>query len=533
MRRSTFLPSYQSPRPPERPSPAPFATGVVAKAQTLDDALKFTVAADASPPRRPGGNTAALASPSTTAAFATLFSDFESGALSLEGFRVRMRALGLAETPESSRILSQPGRVRLAELKTALRRSGVEDGGNEGLGGGGGTAAGSSRAYFSTAALGDIDNRAAGRALGLVARGEGAVPGAFEETGAGALLRGEGAALPRSATNELSPTGEMATNPYKMRSRQADYVDSASMRDALTSAHVMSPSTDGRRARARSLLSQIDAGAVREADIPARLRECGFSMDDVADLAPLLRNFYKTGKLDVQRARAYGERHCAAAFLLIFITPCPLRTTAVHVLNAAITAAEPSRGGVDGLGQALHDAAVFCSPGAASSKNAESASAPASQYGSRAWLREHPHTEPAGHEHDRHHYVPPEEDTKLSRPARYAAARHKALGTTEFASPPPPPPNRRVPYAENDNASLTSASAAWGRPLGGPMAYGIFQDPHSPPQCADFIARRRADVDEMSAQISRGIELAEESLDPTIFLSPTRLKMSEGYKFTT
>lgn len=231
------------------------------------------------------------------------------GAVSLDVFRARMRALGVAETPEATRLLSQAGHIRLAELKAALRRGGAEDGA---FGGGGGApvAGGvrSAAALFSTSALGDIDNRAAGRALGLVARGEHAPYGAFEESGVGALLAGRGDSLPRAATSDASPTAELSTHASKLRSlRAVECIDSDAVRDALTSTFALPAAADGARARARSLLSQIDAGAVREADVPARLLEMtGVALADAPDLVPIFRTFFRTGKLDLQRASESG-----------------------------------------------------------------------------------------------------------------------------------------------------------------------------------------------------------------------------------
>jgi hypothetical protein len=304
-RSSAFSPLHS---PPPRPSPAPFAVHASTPTTPASD-FAFLVAANAAAaPSRPGGNAAALSSPTTSAAFTALFSDFEMGAVSLDGFRARMRSLGVAETPEATRLLSQAGHIRLAELKAALRRGGAEDGG---FGGGGGPVAGGVRSaatHFSTAALGDIDNRAAGRALGLVARGEHAPYGAFEESGVGALLAGRGDSLPRAATSDASPTAELSTHASKLRSlRAVEYIDSDAVRDALTSSFALPAAADGARARARSLLSQIDAGAVREADVPARLLEMtGVSLTDAPDLVPIFRTFFRTGKLDLQRASESG-----------------------------------------------------------------------------------------------------------------------------------------------------------------------------------------------------------------------------------
>lgn len=294
--------------PPARPSPAPFAVHAsTPTTPAIDASFAFMIASNAPVPTRPGGNAAALASPTTSAAFTALFSDFETGAVTLDGFRARMRSLGVCETPEATRILSQAGHIRLAELKAALRRSGAEDGGI----GGSGTVAGgvrSSAAYFSTSALGDIDNRAAGRALGLVARGEHAPYGAFEESGVGALLAGRGDTLPRAATSDVSPTADLSQHASKLRSlRTVEYIDSDAVRDVLTNSFALPAAADGARARARSLLSQIDAGAVREADLPGRLLEMtGVSLNDVPDLAPIFRAFYRTGKLDLQRASEFS-----------------------------------------------------------------------------------------------------------------------------------------------------------------------------------------------------------------------------------
>ena len=154
------------------------------------------------------------------------------------------------------------------------------------------------------------------------------------------------------------------------------------------------------------------------------------------------------------------------------------------------------------------------------------------QMGSPAWAHELPHAAPAFAAHHRHHQLAPEDDPALSRSARSAAARHKILGTTELAPPPPPLPHDHCPpYAENDASSRQSAAAAWGRPRGGPMAYGIFSDPHAPAATAAQISQRRDDKIELAAQVDRGQQLQKMSASPLVFLSPERAAVSEGYKF--
>lgn len=63
------------------------------------------------------------------------------------------------------------------------------------------------------------------------------------------------------------------------------------------------------------------------------------------------------------------------------------------------------------------------------------------------------------------------------------------------------------------------------------MAYGLFSDPHAPAPTAAQVAQRRDDRAELAAQVHRGAELQRMSASPSVFLSPERAAVTDGYKF--
>jgi len=234
---------------------------------------------------RPGGNAAALASPPTATAFREAFCAFENGAVPIDTFRARLNALGIAETPEATRLLSQPTRIGFAALSVALRRGGAEDGfliPNAGFGPGGGPAGARAR---STVVESDIESNCRATSKAREDRSTAQI-----ESGAGLLLRGLGDTLPQNATTDSVPNA-----PFSMKTATASQYRVGDHEEKSNEAETV-------RVRARSLLATVEGGTLREYEATARFVDAGLFPAAIPGLATSLRCFFNGGRLDKETA---------------------------------------------------------------------------------------------------------------------------------------------------------------------------------------------------------------------------------------
>ena len=271
--------------PPPARSVVPFAqdeSRVAAPISSGASSYAFLQSATAVATGRPGGNAAALASPPTASAFREAFCAFENGAVAVDGFRARLNALGITETPEATRLLGQPTRIGFAALSVALRRGGAEDGlviPVNGFGPGGGPSGARAR---STVNESDIESSYRATSKAREDRSTAQI-----ESGAGLLLRGLGDALPQSATSDPQPHAHLSlkTATATEYDRQGDQGGGAT-------------EAAGVRGRARALLAAVDGGRMREAEATARFVDAGLFPAAIPGLASALQGYFGCGRLD-------------------------------------------------------------------------------------------------------------------------------------------------------------------------------------------------------------------------------------------
>lgn len=437
---------------------------------------------------RPGGNAAALSSPLTASSFRELFCAMENGSMPVNTFRARIVSLGINETPEATRLLTQPTRIGFAALTSALRRGGAEDGlvmPSAGMGPGAMPAGARAR---STVIESDIDSNV--RALTKAREDR---TSAQIESGAGALLRGQGDKLPPGATSDLSPLAPLSQHHHTARQdRGYDQIESgagALLRNDAAS--LPSRDADGARARARALLAAVEGGGLREAEAMARFSDAGLPPSAIPGLSSSLRNYFNGGRVDATSAMRAVDSYLAERL----------------PQNSDLLSGE-----IAGALKGMH---TFRSPRP----------------------REGPEAAACG-------IIPVSRDAEPSpAPDRFAAARARALGDSigwGAGSLNPPPPLRTSagaaaaalrPPPFNTDARATSAAAEWGRPLGGPLS------PHAGPVRKDTperMSQRRADAREIAGQVERGKELRAASTIESLIgaeRSAMHVKETAGYQF--
>jgi hypothetical protein len=268
------------------------------------DSYEFQTAvarANSAPAPSAHQNLALLSDAATLERLRGLFAQYDAGSLPLDAFRARMAALGLCETPEASRVLQQ-----LPLAFTALQRA--LKSGNEALAAPDARFGAASRADvagpYHTSRLSNIliDSRA-----GPTLKGREDVGAAAQESGAGALLRGQGGALPPGATQR--EPGERAA--LSERTQHARVTHPSALVEAGAGALLRGEgaalhprAADGAWERARQVLVLVDGGALRRGDAEARLGELGLTPANAPGLAAALKGYYDAGRLDVRAAMA-------------------------------------------------------------------------------------------------------------------------------------------------------------------------------------------------------------------------------------
>jgi hypothetical protein len=268
-----------------------------------NDSYEFTSAvarAHNAPTPAAHSNLSLLSDASFLERFRGLFAQLDAGALPLDAFRARLASLGLAETPEASRVLQQLP-VTFTALQRALKS------GNEALSAPDARFGAASR----TDAMGPYHTSrqsnimADVRAGPSVAAREDRATGA-RESGAGALLRGEGGALPRGAT-QLEP-GErgacLSEHTQHARVTHPSALVESGVGALLRGEPLHPRNTDAVFERARAVLAQVDGGGLRLGDAEVRLGEAGFTPAVAPALFAALKGYYTSGRLDMRGAMA-------------------------------------------------------------------------------------------------------------------------------------------------------------------------------------------------------------------------------------
>ena len=464
--------------PPPARSIAPFALNNDAVSAPISSgANSYAFLSATGTTGRPGGNAAALASPPTATAFREAFCAFENGAVPIDTFRARLNALGISETPEATRLLSQPTRIGFAALSVALRRGGAEDGltiPSAGFGPGGGPAGARAR---STVVESDIESNCRATSKAREDRSTAQI-----ESGAGLLLRGLGDTLPQNATTDSVPNA-----PFSMKTATASQYRVGDHEGVSNEAETI-------RMRARSLLATVEGGTLREYEATARFVDAGLFPAAIPGLATSLRCFFNGGRLDTVNA---------------------LRAVDVWILERL-----PSSSSFSSTTDALKHSGMGTFRGNQHEKSMGS-SLPITGI------------LPSSHEPE----PVPSPDRYAAQRAKMLGETTLWRGDTKADDPfsssyKQAHQNEKIVQAPyNVDTRAMSAAEQWGRPLGGPLS------PHSGPQKRDTAERaalRLADAQEMKGQIERGKNVrAESGTQSLIGEARTALhnKATAGYQF--
>lgn len=272
--------------------------------QLGSDSFEFqtAVARAHNTPAPPSNSNAALLSDAATLErLRSLFAQYDAGGVPLDAFRARIAGLGFFETPEASRVLQQ-----LPLTFTALQRA--LKSGNEALAAPDALFGAASRDVagpYHTSRLSNIlsDSRA-----GPAQKGREDVGSGSRESGAGALLRGQGGALPRGATQREPGERGAALSEHTQHARvthPSALVEAgagALLRGEGASLHPRAADTAWERAR--QVLALVDGGGLRRGDAEARLKELGLTPATAPALTAAVKGYYDTGRLDMRGAMA-------------------------------------------------------------------------------------------------------------------------------------------------------------------------------------------------------------------------------------